>query len=294
VHHQPLNGLALDAVDLLVQHAGGGNLELIPLPAHGLNEDGEGHLAPARHVEGSLLVRVGHTQGHVLQRLPVQPVPQLAGGDELALLAGKGGVVDGEGHLQGGGADLHEGQRLHAVRDADGVADGDVGNAAHGDDVAGGGLGHRIPGKALELVDGGGSRLAEHSLRVVVVAHDDVLVLLQGAPLDAADGDPAHEVVVVDGADQHLEGLVHIRLRGGDILQNGLKQGLEVRARHVGGVGGGAVAAGAEQHGGVQLFRGGIQVHQQLQHLIHHLVDPLVGPVDLVDHHNDPVAQLQG
>ncbi|CAN4037656.1 Maff2 family, partial [Dysosmobacter welbionis] len=48
VHHQPLNGLALDAVDLLVQHAGGGNLELIPLPAHGLNEDGEGHLAPAR------------------------------------------------------------------------------------------------------------------------------------------------------------------------------------------------------------------------------------------------------
>ena len=128
----------------------------------------------------------------------------------------------------------------------------------------------------------------------MVVAHDDVLVLLQGAPLDAADGDPAHEVVVVDGADQHLEGLVHICLRGGDILQNGLKQGLEVRARHVGGVGGGAVAAGAEQHGGIQLFRGGIQVHQQLQHLIPHLVDPLVGPVDLVDHHNDPVAQLQG
>ena len=52
VHHQPLDGLALLAVDGLVQHAGGRDLELIALPAHGLNEDGQAHFATARHVEG--------------------------------------------------------------------------------------------------------------------------------------------------------------------------------------------------------------------------------------------------
>jgi hypothetical protein len=37
----------------------------------------------------------------------------------------------------------------------------------------------------------------------------------------------------------------------------------------------------------------GVQVHQQLQNLVDDLVDALVGAVDLVDHHDDPVAQLQ-
>ena len=128
----------------------------------------------------------------------------------------------------------------------------------------------------------------------MVVADLDLLVLLHHAPLDAADGDAAHVLVVVQAADQHLEGGLLVHLRGGDILQNGLKQGFEIGANHVGRIAGGTVAAGAEEHGGIQLLVGGVQVHQQLQHLVHHLVDALVGPVDLVDHHNDPVAQLQG
>ena len=127
----------------------------------------------------------------------------------------------------------------------------------------------------------------------MIVAHHDFLVLLQGAPLNAAYGDTAHELIVVDGADQHLEGLIHIRLGSGDILQNGLKQGLEVGAHHIGRIGGGALTAGAEQHGGIQLLRGGVQVHQQLQHLVDDLVDALIGAIDLVDHHDDPMAQLQ-
>ena len=36
-----------------------------------------------------------------------------------------------------------------------------------------------------------------------------------------------------------------------------------------------------------------MQVHQQLQHLVDDLVDALIGAVDLVDHHDDPMAQLQ-
>ena len=126
------------------------------------------------------------------------------------------------------------------------------------------------------------------------VAHRDLLVLLYSAPLDATDGDAAHKLVVVNGGDQHLEGGLRVRLRGGDIVEDGLKQGHQVGARHVGGVGGGALAAGAEQGGGLKLLVGGVQIQQQLQHLVHDLVDALVGAVDLVHHHDDPVAQLQG
>ena len=294
VGHQPLDGLALLAVDGAVQHPGGRHLELIALPAHGLDKDGQAHLAPARHVEGvGGAVDLRHPQGHVLQGLPEQAVPQLAGGDELALAAGIGGVVDGEGHLHGGGGDFHKGQRLHALRGADGVADGDVADAGHGDDVAGGGLGDGLLAQALELVHGHGLGLLGRGVGVVIVAHGDLLILLQDAALHPADGDAAHELVIVDGGHQHLEGLVQVRLRGGNIAEDGVEQGLEVRARHVGGVGRDALAGGAEQHGGVQLLRGGVQVQQQLQHLVDDLMDALVGPVDLVDHHDDPVTQLQ-
>ena len=128
----------------------------------------------------------------------------------------------------------------------------------------------------------------------MVIADGDLLVLLQGAPLNTADGDAAHKLVVINRADQHLEGLVHIGLRSGDILQNRLEKRRQVRAHGIGRVGGGAVAAGAEQHWAVQLFRSGVQVHQKLQHLVDDLVDALIRPVDFVDHHDNPVAQLQG
>ena len=127
----------------------------------------------------------------------------------------------------------------------------------------------------------------------MVVADGDLLILLQHTTLDASNGDAPHELVIVDGGHQHLEGLIQIRLRGGDVAEDGVEQGLEIRAGDVGGVGGHALTGRAEQHGGIQLLRGGVQIQQQLQHLVDDLVDALVGAVDLVDHHDDPVAQLQ-
>ena len=129
---------------------------------------------------------------------------------------------------------------------------------------------------------------------MVVVAHRNLLVLPDHAPLHAADGDAAHKFVVVDGGHQHLEGGFQLHLGGGDIGQDGVEKGLQVAARHVGLDGGGALAAGTEEHGGFQLLVGGVQVQQQLQALVNDLVDPLVGAVDLVHHHNHLVAQLQG
>ena len=127
----------------------------------------------------------------------------------------------------------------------------------------------------------------------MIIANGNLLILSQAAPLNAANGDAAHKLVIVDGADQHLERFIRIGLRSRNIFENCLKQGRQIRTHGVGGIGRRAVAAGAKQHGAVQLLRRGIQVHEKLQHLVDDLVNALVRTVDLVDHHDDPVAQLQ-
>src|SRR5699024_7623674 len=145
-----------------------------------------------------------------------------------------------EGHLNGGGGDFDKLDGLHRVRGTDGIADGDLADAAHGNDVTGVGLGDRHLAQTVKLIQRGGLGLLGSLVGVVVVAHHDLLVLLHGTPLDAADGDTAHELVVVNGGHQHLEGGVHIGLGGGDIVENGLKEGHQVCAGHIGGIGGGA------------------------------------------------------
>ena len=295
IHHKALHGLALLAVDLLQQHTRGADLELIAFAAHGLDQDGQVHLAASGHIQGGVgAFDLGDAQGHVLQRLAHQTVADLAGGDVLALAAGEGRVVDGEGHLNGGGADLDELQRLHGVRGADGVADGDVADAGHGNDVAGGDGVHGDAVQTVELIDRGGLGLLAHLIRIVVVAHHNLLVLLQSAALDAAHSDAAHELIIINGGDEHLERRVHVHVGGGDIIEDGVEQRLQVVADLLGIVAAAAVAGRAEQHGGIQLIVGGVQVDEQLQHLVDDLIDALVGAVDLVDHHDDPVAQLQG
>ncbi len=127
----------------------------------------------------------------------------------------------------------------------------------------------------------------------MVVANGDLLILPERAALDAANGHAADILVIVDGGDEHLERRVHVRLRRGDILENGIEQGLEIRPRHIRRVGCRAVAPRAEQHRGVELLGRGIEIHQKLEHLVHDLVDALVGAVDLVDDDDHAVPQLQ-
>ena len=146
-------------------------------------------------------------------------------------MPGEGAVVDGEGHLHGRGADLHEGQRLGKAFGADRVADGDVADAAHGDDVAGGRLGDGDAAEPVELVQAHGLGAHGGRVGVVVVADLDLLILAHDAALDAADGDAPDVFIIIYGADQHLEGGVAVHVRGGDVLEDGLEQGLEVGAR---------------------------------------------------------------
>ena len=106
-------GLALLAVygaedDLRSAHA-----ELVSLAAHRFDEDAEMHLSSAAHLEGVGTFRLIDAQGHVFQQLAEEPVAQLARCDELALLAREGAVIDGEVHLDGRLAYLHEGHGIY-------------------------------------------------------------------------------------------------------------------------------------------------------------------------------------
>ena len=127
----------------------------------------------------------------------------------------------------------------------------------------------------------------------MVIADDDLLVLVDRAAFDAADAHTANEFVIVDGRDEHLQRPVFIALRGIDIVDDCLKQRDEIRALVVGAVGGRALAGGAEDRRGIELFFGGVQVEQQLKHLVHDLMHTGVRPVDLVDDNDDLVAKLQ-
>jgi len=128
----------------------------------------------------------------------------------------------------------------------------------------------------------------------VVVAQQHLLSHLNGASCDAADADSAHVLIIVNGGDQHLQRCLRIALRRIHIGHNGVEQGFEVGACFVGVKAGRAGTAGAVQERGVfQLFLAGIQIHEQLQHLVCDLVQACVRTVDLVDHNDDLQVHFQ-
>src|SRR5699024_11190280 len=194
--------------------------------------------------------------------------------------------------FNGGIGDLDKGQRLYRVRRAEGPPDGNVRHAGEGDDLSGGGLLNRLFSQAVELIQGDDLPLLP-DFGVMVVADGYLLVYLNGAPLDAADADSAHILVIVQGGDQDLQGRFCISCGGGDIIYNGFKQRREVRTRLIRAVGGCALPGGTENGGRVELLVGSVQIQQKRQHLVHDLVHPGVRAVYFVDNHNDLVTQLQ-
>ena len=277
------------AVDDLGQNVRGRDLQLIAFAAHGLDEDGQMHLATAHDTEGIGGGGILHLQSDVLQQLFLQTVTDLAAGDILALTAGQRAVVDGEGHLDGGVVDLQEGQRLDMGGAAQGVADGDIGQTGESHDVACGDVVAGLTAIGLEVIQLG-QTAAHLEVGVVPVAHDHFLAHLGDAVLDAADADAANELVVVHRGHQHLEGSLGVALGRLDGAQQGVEQGDQVGAGYIGVKACSAVTAAAEQHGAVQLLVGSAQIHQQVEDLIDDFLDAGIGTVDLVD--GDHKAQI--
>ena len=95
---QRLNRLAFLAVDLLDDHLRLTDLKLIPLAAHGLDEDREMEHASAEDYPLVFALPFPDSQGEVFVELALETLLNMARGDIFAILAEEGGIVDGEEH----------------------------------------------------------------------------------------------------------------------------------------------------------------------------------------------------
>ena len=134
----------------------------------------------------------------------------------------------------------------------------------------------------------------DHLAAVVMVAKHHLLVHLDGTVGDLSDSDTAHELVVVNGGDQHLGRCIRVPLRTGDMLDDGIQQRLHIRAGSLGIHGSHSASCGGEYKGAVDLLIGSSQVHQKLQDLVHHLIRSCLRAVDLIDADHHRQGKLHG
>ena len=292
VGNHALNRLIGLAVDLLEQCARCTDLKLIALAAEGLNQDGQMHLTASCDTEGVGRLGLMHAQGDILEQFAVQTLAELTGGDIFALASGKRRVVDREVHLNGRLGDLDKRQRLDLRRRAQRVADGDVLNTGDTDDIACGNLLNRRMTQAVNRIHGDRFCLVRLIVAVVVADHQ-ILTDMHPSALDTADGDASDIVAVINRGNQHLQFAVRIDMRRRNVGQNSFKQRGQILALLIRRGGCRAVAAGAVQNRAVQLFIRRIQRQQQLENLVADIAQTGIRTVNLVDHDDDLVTELQ-
>ena len=204
--------------------------------------------------------------------------------------------VDAEGHRQRRRVDVEARQRARVARLGDRVADRDLGQARHGDDLAGPGLGdvhalHAVRG--LEARDRPGERDHPPGLDrargvVGLLADDgDPLAHPDGPVADPADRHPADVLVRRQVGDQELQRVSRLEDGRRRDLDEQVEERAEVRARD------GEVAGRRAQLGvrvddrELDLVLVGAEVHEQLVDLVEDLGGAGVRAVDLVERHDD-------
>ena len=109
------------------------------------------------------------------------------------------------------------------------------------------------------------------------------MFIVEPAAFDPAGEDAAEERVAVEQGGEHPE-RAGVDARRGDVADDGLEQRRQIaRADVVGGPGVTGAAAGVERRE-VELLVIGVEVEEQLEHLVEHFGGARVGAVDLVDH----------
>ena len=290
VEHEPLEGFARHAVDLLLDDLRLAHGQFEALAAHVLDEDAQVQQAAARDVEFVARVAHGHLQRHVLLELLLQAIPDLAAGDVLPLAAAERTVVDAEDHVQRGFVDLHALHRQRLVMQADRVADLDVGDALDRAEVTGF---HELGGLAAQALEALDARDAAALDAAILLGRDDRQAGLDRALVDAADRDAAHVVVVVEVRHQELQRLGRIAGRGRHAVVDRLEEIGHPALAVVAVEGGPAIAAAGEEHREVERQVIGAQLDQQVEDLVHDRVGAALGAVALVDDHDRLQADLE-
>ena len=234
-----------------------------------------------------------HAERHVGIQLAEQTVTDVTGGHELTLCTCQRRIIDHEIHGDGGLGNLLEGDGCGVLLGADGITHMQILDTGYGNDGAVLGLLYIHSLQAVKLIELCDSDLLPLA-RIMMVHHQGLLVHTDGAVLHLADTDTAHELIVVNGGHQHLCGGLRITLRCRDVVQNRIKERLHIYIRILHLVLGKASLGGSEKEGAVQLLIGSIEVHHELQHLVHNLLRSCLGLIDLVDDHQHRQTQIQG
>ena len=159
------------------------------------------------------------------------------------------------------------------------------------DDVAGRGFGHLDARDALEHVDLAGPALLDD--RAVGPDGGELDRLRHGARENAADGQPAEVVRIVDVGDDHLVRRV-ADFRRRDVLEDRVEEGPQIARLRVGIPRDVAQPAGAVEDLELEVVLFGREREEEIVDFLLDLLRPRVGAVDLVDQHDRPLAAFEG
>src|SRR5712691_8691991 len=203
VDREELERLAALAVHFLVDDARPRHRELVAFAAQVLEQDREMQLAAPANDEGVGIRGEFDAQRDVALGLALQPLAQLAAGDEFALAPGERRGVDQEIHRQRRLVHLERGERLRMLQVAERHADADFLDAVDEHDVPGLGFVHGGPFQPFELENLIDARL--HRLGAFAFQYEHVLERPKAPAADAADADLADIARVIERADLQLQ-----------------------------------------------------------------------------------------
>ena len=292
VDDELLHRLVHHAIDGLGNDLRTGDLELVPLTPHRLDQDREVQLAPAGDGEDIGLVRGLNTQGEVRLQFAVQPLVQLAGGAVLPLAAGEGRGVDAEREAQRRLLDGDHRQGLRRFGIGQGGADLGVREASERDDLARACL---RDFDALQAIEDGETADLLPGLRAVGSQVQQGVSRVHRAALDLANGDASTVGVVVKRGDQHLSRAIDIDIRRWHFAHDGLEERPQVWSQllHLRLESGAPFASDGEEHRELKLIRIGCQVQEEILQAAKGLIDARGRAVDLVDDHNRTQSALK-
>lgn len=291
VDHDRLVGLHPLAVLFLEQHARAADRQLEAFAAHVLDQHAELELAAAGDFEGVLLGAFGDADRDIGLGLALQSFADHAALHLVALTARIGAVVDREGHAQRRRVDFLRVERHGDFRRGDRVGHGRICQARDRDDVARLGMEH---GDAIEAFIGeylGGAARFDHFALQVQCAdrHAD----LEPTALDPAGQDAAEERIAIEQRREHREFAIGIEIGFGDVRDDGLEQRQQVAVAHAVVHARIAGAARGIEHRKIELVVVGVEIDEQVEHLVEHFLRATVGAVDLVDHDDRAQAEAE-
>src|SRR5208337_4154582 len=280
VDDEALDGLKLLAVFGADNDFGLADHQLKAFAAHGLNKDGELEFAAAENAEGFGRVRIFNADGNVGEKLLGEAIAKIARGDVIAFAARERAGIDAENHGEGGLVDDERLERSGIIEAGEGFADLDAFDAGNGDDVTGNdGFGFVAfeAAEGEELGDFGGDESA------VEFADADFLATIQRAVEDAADGQAAQKIGVVQIGNLELEDAGGIAGRRRDFGDDGFKKGEKI-ARIITDLAMSYAGAGVGvDDGKVELVFGGVQVNEEIVDFVENFFGTRVGAVDLIE-----------